>query len=152
MTHGQQPIGHVHTDADEHGTRFCLLFMKFRSSRCKLKCQKTNSKQYPSHAGNWIRFDRQSHLFLISYCVFLYSRKQNTDVANDLSFQAPKLPQPLNYDFIEGCKCFLLTEAENNSCSTAPRPSVDKCQMVGRHEHKDMIENWLFNVAAIGIF
>lgn len=41
-----------------------------------------------------------------------------------------KPPQLLNYDFIGGCKCFLLTEAESNSCATAPRPSIDKCETV----------------------
>lgn len=58
-------------------------------------------------------------------------------------FKTP--PQALNNHLSEGRKRLLLAEANRNS---APSASIDKCAAVWQHGHKDMIENWVFNVAA----
>ena len=69
-------------------------------------------------------------------------------LVTDTSFCIQTPPQALNNNLIEGRKCFLLTEANSNSWPTAQRPSIDKWAVDWHHEHKDMIENWLFNAAA----
>ena len=58
-------------------------------------------------------------------------------------FKTP--PQALNNHLSEDRKRFLLAEANRNS---APSASINKCAVVWQHGHKDMIENWVFNVAA----
>lgn len=150
MTHEQQHIGNVHTNADEYETRFCL---QLSDVALKFTIQTKMSKyQYQSHGRNWIRFDRHSQTCLWPLCDNLFCVLAENKIQMLPMTYLSKRPQPLNYDFIEDCKCFLLTKAENNSCATALRPSVDKCQMVWQHEHKDMIENWLFMLLLLGYF